>query len=629
MDGIESAEVAPDPRRVTFQGHKKIFCLLLVTSSLDDAKHLSKLLSAVTSMQFDISHIKTQKEMLVTLKAKNYDIVLLDLQLDASDGATNLVNVLEAGFDGCVIILSDQDDEALETHLFQLGAQEFLNKLKITSQGIGRAIRHAHDRHQSMRALECGREALQELVGPVEGALGLLETREDLIRENIQLASKIKVKNDQLTLLALTDALTELPNRLHFDKHFQEVLAHSKRHKHMFALMMIDLDGFKKINDTLGHQAGDSVLHGVAKRLLTRLRTSDFLARMGGDEFAVILPEINSEHVAGIVAHKLLKSLEVPFSIADTLVEVGASIGIACYPTAAEEGNDLMKKADFAMYSAKKTGGYNYQYSNSELHAQHLRRLKLEEALGVAIEKKQMFLNFQPIVRLASGKMDGMEVLLRWQHPDFGLVSPDEFIPIAEDNGMIIMLGEWVLGSACEQFSKWYRAGHKNYKLSVNLSPRQLMSEELGPLVERTLHKNAMPSHNLELEVTEMAVMAEGNYASALLQHLHKLGASSSMDDFGTGYSSLSRLKSLPISTLKIDRSFISGIGQGSDDEVIVNSIIALAQKLGMGIIAEGIETDAQRDFLIQNGCQRGQGYYFSRPLMTEQMEEYLQANGY
>lgn len=607
--------------------NKTQFKLLIITPQKRDASHLTQLLNEINPVQFEVHQADSLEHAQQHFDKVTYDIVLLDLTKHDEAALETLIHLREAQPSVTVIVVNTEDDESLETEMFQHGAQEFLNKNKINSQGMWRAIRHAYDRQQSLMALENDRKNLANLVAAMEREDGVEvegTKTEGLLSENERLLAKIKNQSLTLRRLAHLDPLTQLPNRLQFDKVLDRAIARSKRHGHLFALLMIDLDGFKKINDTLGHLAGDELLKGVARRFASQLRAGDFIARLGGDEFAVILFEVASEHGAGVGAHKLKKSLEAPFVIANKHITADASIGIACYPKTAETAEALMQQADFAMYSAKQESGTVYRYSNVNLHQQHLHRLNIENALRSALDSKEFFLNYQPIVNLCTGKMDGMEVLLRWQSSEFGLVPPDEFIPIAEETGLINSIGEWVLFEACSQFSKWCDAGYHDYQLAVNLSPRQILNAEFSTIVENTLAKTKMPSHHLELEVTEMAIMAEGDQASALLQHFHQLGAKSSMDDFGTGYSSLSRLRSLPISTLKIDRSFVSGIGKIDDDEAIVTSIIALADKLGLSTIAEGIETEAQLQFLLAHGCKRGQGYFYSKPLNTDDMTRFL-----
>lgn len=614
------------------------FSVLLISQDASGSSHILELLDEVSSVKFVVEQAAVLDKALPTLHQKSFDIILLDLASPDEVGLQDFTRLHDAIKVTPIVVMSNTDDEKLESELFKLGAQEFINKDKINANGIWRALRHACERHQSIMALAYERQTLVDLAEAVRhGQYDQIERvnqdmiasklDQTLVKENSELISKIKHQNQQLQRMAHYDSLTEIPNRLSFDRTLAVTLAQAKRYDRQFAVLIIDLDRFKKVNDTLGHHVGDALLKSVAKRFLSRLREGDFVARLGGDEFGIILTEIKNEHGAGVVAQNLLNSLRLPFAIEDQVVEMGASIGIACYPGASQDADELMRHADFAMYSAKEAKGNCYHYSRAELHEAHLYRLKLEDGLRDAITKKELYLDYQPIVDMRTGKMNGMEVLLRWKHPQFGLVSPMEFIPIAEDTGLIVTLGEWVIYQACHQYAKWYKQGYRNLRVAINLSPRQLIEDGLASMITTTLEETALPSSNLELEVTEMAVMAKGDQASALLQHLHRLGMRSSMDDFGTGYSSLSRLRSLPISTLKIDRSFVNGIGKGSDDEVIISSIIALADQLGLDTVAEGVETKEQAEYLIANKCYRGQGFYFSRPMSVELMEGFLQAN--
>jgi len=632
MDGDQDFSL-PNQRLTAPDDVKRQLSILMVMAETQEVDKFTALLGQITAATFTVLQASSYDQVQTFLLHK-FDLVLLDKQF-----ALNGSPLLES-FQGArwpVVIVADTDDELLEQQLLSKGAQEFINKDKINSVGLWRAIRHATVRHQSALTIAHGKQTLQELanairhgnydqIAPHEAEQTVANGIDSHDEDNAVLLAQIKEQGLQLQRLARFDHLTELPNRLQFDETLQKVMSASRRHQHIFSLMIIDLDGFKKINDSFGHQVGDQLLHAVAKRFEARMRKEDFIARIGGDEFAVIISELKNEYSAGIVANKLIQSLMLPINIDDAAHSVGASIGIACFPTSGREVNDLTASADFAMYRAKELGGSRYQYASAELHDEHMYRLHIEQGLRSAIDQNQLFLNYQPIVDMRDGGVTGLEVLLRWQHPKFGLVSPQEFIPIAEETGLIVPIGEWVMRNACEQFSQWHKRAKKKIQLAINLSPRQMLDDSLRVSISEVLAATGLPQHSLELEVTEMAMMARGDHASALLQHFHQLGIRSAMDDFGTGFSSLSRLQSLPITTLKIDRSFVHGVGRGSDDEVIIASIIALAEKLGLELVAEGVETETQKQFLLENQCWRGQGFLFSKPLSVQETEAYLRS---
>ncbi len=390
--------------------------------------------------------------------------------------------------------------------------------------------------------------------------------------------------------------------------------------------MFLDLDRFKTVNDTLGHDAGDQVLLEAAGRLSESVRGGDTVARIGGDEFGVVLTELAQSQDATIVANKILQALARPFHVKGHELFVTASIGVASYPADSESADELVRNADAALFQAKLLGRNNHQYYTAEMNARALEKLQMESALRQALERQEFLLHFQPKIEVASGKMTGVEALLRWKLPGNGLVPPAEFVPMLEESGLIVPVGEWVLEAACAQARAWRDAGAGTISVAVNLSAKQFRRQDLHTAVKRALDKSGIDPALLELEITESATMENPEEAAATLAALNKLGVRLSMDDFGTGYSSLSYLKRFPLDSLKIDRSFIIGLPDDADDVSIARAVIAMAHSLDMKVIAEGVETEAQTAFLAANGCDEIQGYYFSRPLPQAELAAWAAA---
>jgi diguanylate cyclase (GGDEF)-like protein/PAS domain S-box-containing protein len=440
--------------------------------------------------------------------------------------------------------------------------------------------------------------------------------------------TEAKQQEERIQHLAYHDVLTGLPNRtLVFDR-LAHGLAHAQRAKAALAVMFLDLDRFKTINDTLGHWAGDQLLRQVAERLREALRAEDTVARLGGDEFLVVLEDLNELGHVAHVAEKILRAHEAPFELGGQELHVTMSLGVAIYPRDAADAQTLLKYADTALYKAKAAGRNTYRFFSPEMDLQAHQQLRLENDLRRALERDEFELHYQPQFDLATGQVLGAEALLRWRHPLRGLVPPNDFIPLAEDTGLILPIGVWVLNEACRQARQWLdRLGPAQpFRMAVNLSARQLQRAGLVDQVSEALVNSGLPPEALELEITESSIMEDPNQALALLQALKGLGVELSVDDFGTGYSSLAYLKRFPIDRLKIDRSFIAGIETDSDAAAIVEAIVAMAHKLKLRALAEGVETPAQRDFLATLGCDEAQGYLFGRPIRADAWEPLLEA---
>ena len=431
--------------------------------------------------------------------------------------------------------------------------------------------------------------------------------------------------DDRLNYLAYYDSLTGLPNRHLLADRLEQAMKEADRHEQLVAVLFIDLDQFKNINDSLGHDAGDNLLQEAAERLRDCTRACDTVARWGGDEFYVVLQDIQTTYNINIVADKIVKRFSNPFRIQNKTLFITASIGIILYPLDDNNVKSLLKKADIAMYHAKEKGRNNYQYYNYEMTERLEHRLQLETELRDALQANEFVLFYQPQVDIEQGRVVGLEALIRWQHPREGLIAPDRFISIAEDTGLIVPIGEWVLREACEQVKSMQALGLPAIKISVNLSPRQLRETNLIKHVERTLSETGLDPAMLDLEITESMLIIDVDRVTRSLNQLSEIGVTISVDDFGTGHSSLAYLKQFPITTLKIDRSFIRDIPQSKDDMSITIAIINMAKGLGLNTVAEGVEDKQQLEFLRQHKCNLMQGYYFSKPITYDETVTLLQ----
>ena len=435
--------------------------------------------------------------------------------------------------------------------------------------------------------------------------------------------SERKASEQRIHRLAYYDALTHLPNRTLFQDRLHSALQHAERHDEWVVLMFLDLDRFKPINDSLGHAAGDRMLKDVAVRLSACVDGDDTVARMGGDEFTLLLQPRATRggalNRAIHVAEQILCSLARPFILEGREFFVTASIGIALAPQDGNELSQLMKNADTAMYHAKERGKNNFQFYQADMNASALERLELESDLRHAQEQGQFALHYQPQFSGDGRRLTGVEALLRWNHPTRGLVPPDEFIPVLEELGLVVQVGEWVLEEACQQIKAWHEEKIRIPKVSVNLSARQFAEGDLTARIAAILRRTRVPAACLEVELTESILMRDVESAMQTLRELKQLGLCIAVDDFGTGYSSLNYLKQFPIDVLKIDRSFVDGLPDGEQDTQIARAIIAMAHSLNMMVIAEGVENHAQLDFLREHGCDEVQGYLLGRPMKARQ----------
>ncbi|HKY02714.1 MAG TPA: EAL domain-containing protein [Burkholderiales bacterium] len=424
--------------------------------------------------------------------------------------------------------------------------------------------------------------------------------------------------------LAFHDALTGLPNRSFFSKLLIQSIAHSQRYERKLAVLFLDLDRFKSINDTLGHEAGDELLREVSRRLQGCLRESDMVARLGGDEFVVLLPELAEDKYAGIVANKILVETARPFVLLGHEFSVTASIGISVFPQDGADEQSLTKNADIAMYHAKDQGKNNYQYFSKALGSDMFGRLALEANLRHALARDEFVLHYQPKRNLRDDRISGVEALLRWRHPQLGLIEPKQFIPLAEESGLIVPIGKWVLRTACAQNMAWQGQGLPPIPIAVNMTARQFFDDNLLNDLHIVLKSTGMPPHLLELEITESLLMQDVNGAMAVLSKLKRAGMRVAVDDFGVGYSSLATLQRFPLDTVKIDRSFIREAAGDENGETLTRAIIAMGRSLSMNIVAQGVETKEQAEYLREHACNEFQGFYFDKPAPADQLEEIL-----
>ncbi|MCP1652443.1 putative bifunctional diguanylate cyclase/phosphodiesterase [Pseudomonas nitroreducens] len=437
-----------------------------------------------------------------------------------------------------------------------------------------------------------------------------------------QLTSSLAQANQELTQLALHDNLTRLPNRILLEDRIEQMIAKVRRSGGHFALMFLDLDGFKPVNDAFGHHVGDLLLKAVAQRLRDSLRSEDTVARIGGDEF-VVLAELAEAEDAVTVASQQVNLLAQPFQVAGQELRIATSIGIVVYPGDGASQHELLRNADAAMYHAKGNGKNGYSFFEQSMNTNARNHLQLLHDLRAALERREFTLHYQPKFA-ASGEPIGAEALLRWQHPQRGLLMPDTFIALAERTGLIIPIGDWVLDEACRQMREWYLQGHESWRVAVNLSALQFCHAALVQSVAEALQRHQLPARCLTLEITETTAMRDADSSLEILGRLSDMGVDLSIDDFGTGYSSLLYLKRLPANELKIDRGFVRDLEQDSDDAAIVSAIVALGQALDLRIVAEGVETSGQQNFLTRLGCDSLQGFLLGKPVPAEQFLERL-----
>ena len=436
--------------------------------------------------------------------------------------------------------------------------------------------------------------------------------------------SETKAMATKMAHLAQHDYLTNLPNRVLLNDRIAQAIALANRHQTQIAILFLDLDNFKHINDSLGHATGDKILQSVTKRLKNCVRESDTVSRQGGDEFVILLAENKNSNDAAVSAQKILDELKAAHTVDRNQLHITTSIGISLYPADGLDAETLLKSADTAMYYAKEKGRNNYQFFIPDMNKRAVQRLILESNLRLALEKQQFTLNYQPKVNLVTGQITGAEALLRWQHDEWGEVLPNIFMPVAEDSGLIVPIGRWVLSHACKQAKSWQNMGLPPITVAVNIAGREFMHKDFVEGVRATLIETRLEPHFLELEIAESVLMRDAEYSKKILLQLKQMGIKLTVDDFGTGFSNLSYLQQFPIDVLKIDQSFVQNIESAKDGGAIISAIINMANCLKLNVVAEGVENSNQLAFLKTHQCEEGQGYFFRHPLMAEQFSPYL-----
>ncbi len=555
--------------------------VLLVEDNSTDAYILENLLSNIPDNHFDVHHVSALSEAQSACRVQQPDIILLDLSLPDAHGLDTIRELKTVATDSPIVVMTGNHDTDTIDLAVQAGAQDLLHKGEYNARFLSKTIRYAIERKQS----------------------------------------ELELKH-----LAHFDPLTGIANRVLFIDNMSRALAHAERHDEMLSLMFIDLDNFKNINDTLGHDAGDDLLVQVAYRLNEVIRECDTVARLGGDEFAIILEDIGTVYNADIIAKKILKTLSTPFQLYNQDMFVSASIGIAISPEAGKDTNTLLKNADIAMYRAKNKGKNNYQVFTESLNGQGLARIKMERDLQKALSLDEFELHYQPLFDVETREVYGVEALLRWRHPEYDeLIQPMKFIPVLEETGLIVSVGEWVLQTACEQCKRWHEEGLVDFCIAVNVSPRQLQQSEPVEWIEQTLQKTGLEGKYLNIEITEDILLDEPEQAKINIQRIRSMGVAISIDDFGTGYSSLSYLMNYTLDTLKIDRSFLQTLTTNTATPVILKAIIQMAHGLGLRVIAEGVEQAEQYDYLEAQGCDVLQGYLFSPPLEAQNLYQFIE----
>jgi diguanylate cyclase (GGDEF)-like protein/PAS domain S-box-containing protein len=464
--------------------------------------------------------------------------------------------------------------------------------------------------------------AIEDSAAPIHDQHGVT-TGAVVVFHDVSVARAIEA---EMSHLAQHDTLTKLPNRTLLQDRLSQAITIAGRNGTRIAVLFVDLDGFKHINDSLGHAIGDKLLQSVAKRLLASVRTSDTVSRIGGDEFVVLLSEVAHAGDAGVKAGKILAALNTPLEIDQHNLRVTASIGVTTYPEDGQETAMLIKNADLAMYQAKENGRNNYHFFEKDMNVRALERQSVEENLCFALDRDELVMHYQPKISLTTGEITGVEALVRWQHPERGLIGPLQFISVAEDCGLMLPIGNWVLRESCRQAKAWQDAGLRPIEMAVNVSSVEFRNEDFLEGVRAILKETGLSPHYLGLELTESVLMQHAEFTVPVLKKLKAMGVRLAIDDFGTGYSSLSYLRQFPIDTLKVDQSFVQGINADTDDATIINAVINMGGNLKHRVIAEGVETVEQVAFLQAHGCDEGQGYYFSHPVPASQFAKLLEA---
>lgn len=550
--------------------------ILLVEDNPGDAQLVEIMLTEPSSFHFRLTINANMQDAVETVTNEEVDVVLLDMSLPDGEGIEN-INRLKSRMPSLpIVVMTGREDDEFALAALKAGAEDYLLKGQINESQLSRALRYSIE------------------------------------RKNLQ---------EQITHLANHDQLTGLANRDLFRIRLEHAISCAERRNESIALLYLDLDRFKSINDELGHSIGDQLLRDVAKRLTDTVREIDTVARLGGDEFTIILEAVNETYDVAAIAGKIISKLEKPYEINEHVLHIGCSIGIAFFPHCGKNVNTIIDNADAALYKAKANGRNQYQFYTHDMNRKALQQLNTDFQLQKALEEEEFILHYQPQFDLDKGTITGSEALLRWQHPTQGIIFPTKFIPVLEKNGLISEVGKWVLESACKQHRTWQDAGIAMGKVAINLSGRQLIQRNFSSTVENILCETGINPGCLEFELTESLLIQNMNNTKIVLDELRSMGISIAIDDFGTGYNSFSYLNKFLFDTLKIDQSFIRYVTQQGSEAAITTAIIGLAKELGINVVAEGVETLGQLKFLQNKNINEIQGFYFSPPLSPDAME--------
>jgi diguanylate cyclase (GGDEF)-like protein len=566
---------------------------------IDDEEQIRNLLVAVLGNSYECQSASSAEAALTALVAETFDLVISDIDMGGMSGIDLVPKLHSMSPDTVVLMISGNQDIETAIKAMRVGAFDYITKpldLRHVEAAVERALHH--------------RNLLKEKQQYKEQLEQLLEER-----------------TAEVDRLAYYDTITQLPNRTLFEDRLAQAVAIARSTDQTLGVLFISLDQFKKVNDTLGHGPGDSLLREFAERLKSCISQTDTVARFGNDEFALLRTQIDGTKDVIETIGSLVQMLKFSFDIDGQELFATASVGVSLFPLDGEDGQTLLKNAGAALYKAKRSGGANYQFYTADMHELASRRLALETSLRRAIQNEEFLIHYQPRVSVDSLEITGVEALVRWQHPQLGLISPAEFIPMAEDTGLIVPIGEWVMRQACLQSKSWQKQGFAPIQMAVNICARQFHDQDLAQTVIRILDETNLAPQHLELELTESSIMQNAEMAANVLSRLKAMGIKISIDDFGTGFSSLASLKRLPIDALKVDKSFVMDATTDPDDAALVMAIITLAHNLRLKVIAEGVETEEQLRFLHLLRCDEIQGFLFSKPLPAEMLVSLLDSH--
>jgi len=530
------------------------------------------------SEDFDIVEASDGLEAIKAVEKHHPALILLDAVMPGMDGFTTCEQIKEKGHtDIPVMMITGLDDDASVERAYEVGAIDFITK-------------------------------------PIKWAV--LKHRVKSVVAKVIAERKVK-------LLAYRDTLTNLPNRLLFADRLEQAVIRSERSRTSMALMLVDIDDFKLVNDSFGHDAGDKLIQAVGNLISKSLRRADTIARLGGDEFAVIIEGIDGPEDAISIADNLTTILEHNVRLDDQETYTSASIGIAVYPDDGKDARTMLKNADTAMFRAKENGRHCFQFYKPEMSVSAMERIDLENSLKAAFEKDEFLIHYQPIIDINKNEVTGVEALLRWQHPDKGMIQPSDFVPVAEDSGLIVAVGEWTINTVCKQIRVWTDAGLENQNVSINLAPRQFKEHDLVATITQALAENKIDGSTLSVEITEQTLIDNIGEVESTLKKLREMGVKVLLDDFGTGYASLAYLKEFPVDVVKIDRALIAGLPDNLEDLAIIDAVAGLTRGLKLGLLAEGVENERQLSALKSMGCQYAQGFYWSKAIPGDEYEQF------